>query len=85
MKIWLLIITLVYLQHPGEKLSSPSPEFSVDGGHCLSHYCVTVSDDKPFYSKEACEKDGSERANKNSDKWFGVYKCVELEIKTGGK
>jgi hypothetical protein len=46
---------------------------------------VTVSDDKPFYTKEACEKDGSERANKTSDKWFGVYKCVELEINTGGK
>jgi hypothetical protein len=29
-----------------------------------------------------CEKDGSERASKYSDKWSGVYKCVELEIKT---
>lgn len=85
MKVWVLVLTLVYLQYPGERLPSPSPEFAVDGGHCLSHYCMTLSDDKPFYTKEACEKDGSERANKNSDKWSGVYKCLELEIKTEGK
>jgi hypothetical protein len=52
MKVWVLVLTLVYLRYPGEKLPSPSPEFSVDGGHCLSHYCVTVSDDKPFYTKD---------------------------------
>jgi hypothetical protein len=89
MKVWLLVVTIVYLNSPDEKLSLPRwPDLyqlkhSLEGGECLDHHCMLgLLDTPPFTNKEACERAGAADAavKRKEGSFIGMYKCLEVEI-----
>ena len=90
MKVWMLVITMIWLNSPEEKL--PIPSFtndagSLDEGRCRDHHCLslTLPDNSIYRKKEECDKVGEQyawgpRQGPKGGVGINTYKCVELEI-----